>query len=78
MADIRVTETDEVKEVPEGTVSGRRGVDREIRKAEERDGRIGVGDVVDVRSGGRSVERAGSEENGDGEAVGATAENQLA
>ena len=77
MEDIRGTETDELKQDSEVTASGRRGVDREIGKAVERDGRIGLGDVVNVRGGCRSVKRAGGEENGDGESMGATTKDEL-
>ena len=78
MEDIRGTETDELKQDSEVTASGRRGVNREIGKAVEKDGRIGLGDVVNVRGGGRSVKRARGEENGDGESVGVTTKDELA
>ena len=83
MADIRAAETDELKEDSQVTASRRRRrrrscVDRQIREAVERDGRIGLGDAVNVRAGGRRVKRTGGEENDDGESVGATAEDELA
>ena len=86
MADIRGAETDELKEDSQVTVSSRRRrrrrrrscVDRQIREAVERDGRIGLGDAVNVRAGGRRVKRTGGEEYDDGESVGATAEDELA
>ena len=78
MEDIRGTETEELKEDSDDTASGRRGVDREIGEAVERDRRIGLGDVVNVRGGGRGVKRASGEENGDGESVGVTAKDELA
>ena len=78
MEDIRGTETDELKQDSEVTASGRRGVDREIGEAVERDRRIGLGDVVNVRGGGRGVKRTSREENDDGESVGVTVKDELA
>ena len=44
----------------------------------ERDGRIGLGDAVNVRGGGRGVKRTSREENDDGESVGVTVKDELA
>ena len=41
--------------------SRRRGVYRHIREAAERNGRIGLGDAVNVRVDGRSVKRVDGE-----------------
>lgn len=75
MEDIRGAETNKVKEVTEKTAGGRRSVDG--RKADEGDGGIGFGEPVNVRSGGRSVKRAGGKKNSDGESAAATAEDEV-
>lgn len=52
-----------------GNAESSGGVDGEVREAEEGDGRVGVGDAVDVGVDGGEVKEASGEEDGDGVCV---------